>query len=79
MYLDKMELNCAEDASSVYKAAVKYSMSHLCEVCARYMVQDMNFDTLWPVLQLLSETQEPVLKEECGKVMLHCCMLLYMR
>jgi hypothetical protein len=69
MYLDKIELKCAEEASSVYKAAVKYNMPHLCEVSAKYMVRDMNFDTVWPVLQLLSEIQEPVLKEECGKVM----------
>lgn len=69
MYLDKIDLKCAEDASSVYKAAVKYNMPHLCEVSAKYMVRDMNFDTVWPVLQLLSEIQEPVLKEECGKFM----------
>ena len=68
MYLDKIELKNAEDASMVYKAAVKYSMPHLCEISARFMVRDMNFDTLWPVLQLVSEIQEPVLKEECAKV-----------
>lgn len=67
MYLDKLELKCAEDASSLYKASVKYSLPHLCEIAARYMVRDMNFDTLWPVLQLVSEIQEPVLKDECGK------------
>lgn len=67
MYLDKIELKNAEDASFVYKAAVKYCMPHLCEISARFMVRDMNFDTLWPVLQLVSEIQEPVLREECAK------------
>ncbi|PSN55445.1 hypothetical protein C0J52_05704, partial [Blattella germanica] len=67
MYLDKIELKNAEDASKVYKAAVKYCMPHLCEISARYMVRDLNFDTVWPVLQLVSEIQEPVLKEECAK------------
>ena len=74
MYLDKVDLKCAGDASAVYKAAVKYCMPHLCEVSAKYMVRDMNFDSLWPVLQLASEIQEPVLKEECGKVMNHVHM-----
>ena len=71
MYLDKIEIKNAEDASLVYKAAVKYCMPHLCEISARYMVRDMNFDTLWPVLQLVSEIQEPVLKEECAKVIIY--------
>ena len=74
MYLDKVDLKCAGDASAVYKAAVKYCMPHLCEVSAKYMVLDMNLDSLWPVLQLASEIQEPVLKEECGKVMNHVHM-----
>jgi len=74
MYLDKIDLKCTGDASAVYKAAVKYSMPHLCEVTAKYMVRDMNFDSLWPVLQLASEIQEPVLKDECGKVMDHVRM-----
>ena len=74
MYLDKIDLKCVGDASAVYKAAVKYCMPHLCEVSAKYMVRDMNFDTLWPVLQLASEIQEPVLKEECGKVMHNVCI-----
>jgi hypothetical protein len=74
MYLDKIDLKCTGDASAVYKAAVKYSMPHLCEVAAKYMVRDMNFDSLWPVLQLASEIQEPVLKDECGKVMDHVRM-----
>ncbi|KAJ9577225.1 hypothetical protein L9F63_006199 [Diploptera punctata] len=67
MYLDKIELKNAEDASLVYKAAVKYCMPHLCEISARFMVKDMNFDTLWPILHLISEIQEPVLKDECAK------------
>jgi hypothetical protein len=74
MYLDKIDLKCTGDASAVYKAAVKYCMPHLCEVTAKYMVRDMNFDSLWPVLQLASEIQEPVLKDECGKVMDHVHM-----
>lgn len=70
MYLDHIKLKCTEDASALYKAAVKYNLPYLCEVSAKYMVRDMNVDTLWPILQLLSQVQEPILKEECGKVML---------
>jgi hypothetical protein len=79
MYLDKIDLKCTGDASAVYKAAVKYCMPHLCEVTAKYMVRDMNFDSLWPVLQLASEIQEPVLKDECGKVMdyVHMYAVMY--
>ncbi|XP_021940014.1 BTB/POZ domain-containing protein 6-B-like isoform X4 [Zootermopsis nevadensis] len=67
MYLDHIKLKCTEDASALYKAAVKYNLPYLCEVSAKYMVRDMNVDTLWPILQLLSQVQEPILKEECGK------------
>jgi queuine/archaeosine tRNA-ribosyltransferase len=79
MYLDKIDLKCTGDASAVYKAAVKYCMPHLCEVTARYMVRDMNIDSLWPVLQLAAEIQESVLKDECAKVMDHVRMHAVMK
>jgi hypothetical protein len=78
MYLDKIDLKCTEDASAIYKAAVKYCMPHLCEVAAKYMVHDMNIDSLWPVLQLATEIQERVLKDECAKVMDPVCMHAFM-
>ncbi|XP_067002438.1 uncharacterized protein [Anabrus simplex] len=67
MYLDTIDLKSAEDACSVFTAAVKYQIPHLCEITAKYVAQDMNLENVWPVLKLVAETQEPVLKEECAK------------
>nr|CAD7611741.1 unnamed protein product [Timema genevievae] len=68
MYLDHVELKNAEDARHLYKASVSYAIPHLCEISAGYMAKDLNFDNIWPVLELVAEIQEPFLKEECGKV-----------